>query len=164
MAILLTGLVGLALSGLPAAAPPAPRLLWNASASAPIGLYSVSPGSAFRAGDLVVARTPAAVRGFAATRHYLPGNVPLVKRVAAVAPSTVCAIGPRFFIDGRFVATRLRRDGAGRRMPWWKGCRRLSSAEIILLMGDSQTSFDGRYFGPSNRSDVIGPAKLLWRH
>src|SRR3546814_16595743 len=30
---------------------PAPRLLWNASASAPIGLYRIDPGATPRAGD-----------------------------------------------------------------------------------------------------------------
>ena len=36
--------------------PPTPRLLWNASASAPIGLYQVSPGAPVMTGDMVVAR------------------------------------------------------------------------------------------------------------
>jgi type IV secretory pathway protease TraF len=60
---------------------PAPRLLWNASASAPIGLYRVEPDSAGsrRLGHRMAAtqRSP-----LAASRHYLPTGVPLVKRVA----------------------------------------------------------------------------------
>ncbi|MCJ2182390.1 hypothetical protein MTR62_06700 [Novosphingobium sp. 1949] len=38
--------IGMAALGLTIAQPPLPRLVWNASASAPIGLYAVSPGTA----------------------------------------------------------------------------------------------------------------------
>jgi type IV secretory pathway protease TraF len=30
-------------------------------------------------------------------------------------------------------------------------------------MGDTQRSFDGRYFGPTPASDLIGRARLVWR-
>lgn len=49
---------------------------------------------------------------------YLPWEVPLLKPVAAVAGSEVCAQGARLFIDGQAVAKRLGRDAMGRRMPW----------------------------------------------
>src|SRR3546814_5675936 len=50
--------VGITLLGLTMAFPPAPRLVWNASASAPIGLYAGSPGAPVGPGDLVIARVP----------------------------------------------------------------------------------------------------------
>ncbi|MBV9528265.1 MAG: S26 family signal peptidase, partial [Sphingomonas sp.] len=73
-------------------APPRPRLLWNASASAPTGLYRIHPNAALRTGDTVAASTPNTVRALADRRGYLPANVPLVKRVAAGRGSLVCAI------------------------------------------------------------------------
>lgn len=36
--------IGCALIGATIVAPPAPRLVWNASESAPVGLYAVNPG------------------------------------------------------------------------------------------------------------------------
>ena len=60
-------------------------LVWNASASAPVGLYRVEPHAPVRRRDMVVAWLPRGARLLAASRHYLPANVPLVKRVAAVA-------------------------------------------------------------------------------
>lgn len=42
--------------------PPAPRLVWNATASAPIGLYGVLPGVAPARGEMVIA-CPRARRG-----------------------------------------------------------------------------------------------------
>jgi len=154
---------GIALVGLTIVAPPAPHLVWNASASAPLGLYRVFPGTAFQRGDMVVARMPASARALAAHRHYLPAHVPLVKRVAAVPSDTVCAVGQAIFVNSGRVAERRARDGARRPMPWWTGCRTLHAGELFLLMADSSASFDGRYFGMTSNEDVIGKAVLLWR-
>jgi len=142
-------------------APPRPRLLWNASASAPTGLYRIHPNAALRTGDTVAASTPNTVRALADRRGYLPANVPLVKRVAAGRGSLVCAYGSAIFINDAKVAERLARDGTGRPMPWWSGCRRLSSHEYLLL-NPAPTSFDGRYFGPVDASTIIGKAVPLW--
>lgn len=136
-------------------------LVWNASASAPIGLYRVRPRQPARRGDMVVAWTPEPARSLAARRHYLPANVPLVKRVAAVAGDRVCAAGSMVSLDGNRTAMRQGRDGAGRAMPSWSGCRRLRRGEYFLLM-DSSLSFDGRYFGMTRRGEILGRAELLW--
>jgi conjugative transfer signal peptidase TraF len=136
-------------------------LVWNASASAPIGLYRLRGAMPARRGDMVVVRTPATIRWLAARRHYLPANVPMVKRVAAVAGERVCANGAALLIDGRMVATRFAADAAGRPMPWWNGCRRLRSGDYFLL-GENRLSFDGRYFGVTRKEDVLGGAELLW--
>ncbi|MBB4837023.1 conjugative transfer signal peptidase TraF [Sphingomonas kyeonggiensis] len=144
-----------------AALPPAPRLVWNASASAPIGLYSVSPGASASPGDMVIARVPEPYRRLAATRRYLPMNVPLVKRVAAFAGDEVCALGQEIFVNGRWMTGRRVADGAGRPMPMWSGCVRLRGRQLFLLM-DAPASFDGRYFGVTEGADIIGKARLLW--
>ena len=144
------------------AVPPRPRLVWNASASAPLGLYAVAAPASIRAGDTVIAWAPAPYRRLAAARHYLPANVPLVKRVAAVAGDTVCARGAAIHVDGHRVATRRPRDGMGRAMPWWTRCETLRDGELLLLAGSGERSFDGRYFGPSGVEDVVGIAWPLW--
>lgn len=143
------------------ACPPRPRLVWNASASAPIGLYAVAGKAAIRSGDLVIARTPSAVRDLAARRHYIPANVPLVKRVAASPGDSVCALGQEIFVNGRWIGERLAADARGRAMPWWSGCVVLPDGALFLLM-EKPASFDGRYFGPTSTRDVIGKAIPLW--
>lgn len=157
----LTGL-GITCLGLPIAMPPAPRLVWNASASAPIGLYAVSPGTQPARGELVIAWPPVEARELAARRHYLPSNVPLVKRVAAVRGDRICATGVKLTVNGTLVATRYVADAAGRPLPAWQGCVRLGGGGILLLMEESHDSFDGRYFGPTSMHDVIGRAVPLW--
>lgn len=140
---------------------PAPRLVWNASASAPIGLWRIDPHAAYGVGDMVLAATPASVRRLAAERRYLPTNVPLLKRVVAADGDLVCAPGPWIYVNARLVATRREADRLGRPLPWWRGCRRLKNGAVLLLM-DAPGSFDGRYFGPVPRAAVIGKATPLW--
>ena len=142
--------------------PPLPRLLWNASASAPIGLYLVTPGATLEVGDMVAARAPNGARQLAASRGYLPSGIPLVKRIAAVAGSRVCAKQTRITVDGRTVARRKRHDAKSRPMPWWTGCRMLSPGQVLLI-DRASGSFDGRYFGPVEGTAILGKAVLLWQ-
>lgn len=144
------------------ALPPSPRLVWNVSASAPLGLYRVVPHAPASTGDMVVAWLPTEARSLAARRRYLPANVPALKRVAAGPGARVCAIGDTIRIDGKAAATRLRADLLGRPLPWWQGCQVLGPDERFLMMTGSAASFDGRYFGASRTSDIVGKARLLW--
>jgi conjugative transfer signal peptidase TraF len=153
---------GIACLGLTIALPPLPRLVWNASASAPIGLYAVSPGVALKRGDMVIAWPPVEARQLAANRRYLPSNVPLVKRVAGIGGDTICAVDRVVTVDGRPVAVRRAIDSAGRELPAWRGCVRLRPGMVFLLMTKTPDSFDGRYFGPTLAQDVIGKATPLW--
>jgi conjugative transfer signal peptidase TraF len=160
-AVLVLTLFGLGLIGLATLARPAPWLVWNASASAPVGLYRVLPGKPIR-GDLVLVHTPNSVRQLAAEWGYLPATVPLVKRVAAVDGDIVCAAGDVISVNGRVVAERLARDRLGRPLPSWSGCHLLDDGEAFLLMEGVSDSFDGRYFGPIPTAAIIGRLVPLW--
>lgn len=113
-----------------AAFPPAPRLVWNGTASAPAGLYAVTPDALAEPGDMVIARVPEPYRRLASTRRYLPMNVPLVKRVAAAAGDEVCAVGREVFVNGALIAGRRAFDRVGHPMPMWSGCVRLLSTPV----------------------------------
>lgn len=141
--------------------PPRPWLVWNASPSAPVGLYWIDRPRGIAVGDMVIARVPEPWRELAAERRYVPVRVPLVKRVAAAPGDSVCASGRSVFVNGAWAATRRLADGRGRAMPWWAGCTALRDGAMLLLMPDP-ASFDGRYFGPTERSDIVGRARLLW--
>ena len=143
--------------------PPRPLLVWNASASSPIGLYLIGPPTGAGRGDTVIAWPPEPARELGAERRYLPRNVPLVKRVAAVAGDRVCAVGEAVFVNGRLETLRRASDPSGRPMPWWTGCEELSGGDLFLLTPEVADAFDGRYFGITRRSEIVGRARLLWR-
>src|SRR3546814_17768920 len=85
---------GITLVGLTIAFPPAPRLAWNASASAPIGPDAVTPGQNVEPDDMVIESVPDRPRMLAAARRYLPAAVTTVKRMEAAAGSEVTWTGP----------------------------------------------------------------------
>lgn len=154
--------LGIAVLGATELAHPTPRLVWNATASAPIGLYRVKSAMDLRRGDFVLAWLPDAARRLAAERAYLPANVPLVKRVVALPGDTVCSEHVRVTINGITVATALAADKLGRPLPHWSGCRTLGQKQLFLLMPSVRDSFDGRYFGPIATSAIIGKLVPLW--
>ena len=55
-----------------------PKLIWNASASAPIGLYSVQTAADLGVTDLVAVDAPEPLMSFLGEREYLPRGVPLM--------------------------------------------------------------------------------------
>lgn len=152
---------GSALIGFSTFADPAPRLVWNVSASAPIGLYHVVFGHVER-GDLVLVRPPPEIAQLAAERGYLFLGVPLVKRIEALPGDDVCVFNDAIIVNGKVVARRLEKDGQGRPLPRWYGCRALSRNELFLLMKTVADSFDSRYFGPVSSSNVVGRLVPLW--
>lgn len=160
--ILLTGYCAIGALVLPALVRPAPRLVWNASASVPLGLYSARPASSVRVGDLVAAHAPAPVARLMAERAYLPLRVPMLKHVAALAGHTVCRSGVIISVDGRRLAEARLRDRIGRPLPSWSGCRTLRAGEVLLLNPASAGSFDGRYFGPVPMRGVVAVLHPLW--
>ena len=52
---------------------PVPKLIWNASASVPIGLYAVRPTGVHHVGDLVVVRPPEALAASSKRAVIWPG-------------------------------------------------------------------------------------------
>ena len=147
---------------LPALHRPQLRLVWNASASVPLGLYRIEPAAIPRVGDLVAVRPSPALTRFMAERRYVEAGAVLVKPVAALAGTTFCRTNMRVTLDGRAVATALPRDRFGRPLPRWSGCRRLARNELVLIAPALRASFDSRYFGPVDRAQVIGRAIPLW--
>jgi type IV secretory pathway protease TraF len=91
-----------------------------------------------------------------------PPDAKLLKRVAAQAGDRICAEGDQIRLPSRSV-TALAHDRQGRALPRWTGCQVLASDQAFLL-GDSEGSFDSRYFGPVARTDLDGVFRgvLTW--
>ena len=158
---MLAGLLLLAASAVQAR----PLVVWNATASTPVGLWRVLPAASrkrLRVGDYVLFWPDRRSARMFARRGYLPRGVPLLKRVAAVVGQTVCERDREVSIDGRTVARALPVDGRGRRLAAWRGCGRLPNGEIFVLIPSVPTSLDGRYFGPTPIRAIIGRVTPLW--
>lgn len=133
-------------------------LLWNVTPSVPVGLYFIDRHAPLRTGSLVVSWLPHEARVLADQRHYLPSNVPLIKPVIAMTGQRVCRLDDHITVDGIAIANALKADSLGRPLPRWNGCIRLSPQQVMLINPAVPASFDGRYFGPSATSRIIGQA------
>ncbi|WP_158535370.1 S26 family signal peptidase [Hyphomonas pacifica] len=154
-------LLGSALIALPATGLLPSILLYNPSQSAPQGWYRMEPLEYLVRGDQVVSNLPQEAAEFASQRGYLPRGIPVIKTVAALEGDTVCETGGVLAINDVPSVRMLVADKAGRSLPSpWRTCRRLIPDEVLLLSDRTQDSFDGRYFGAVQKSDIIGRA--IW--
>jgi conjugative transfer signal peptidase TraF len=138
------------------------HLVWNASASVPIGLYDLNPPRDFYVGDLVAVMPGKPLADFMVERGYIGPGVPLMKHIAALPGQTVCRTGTAITVDTVPLGNALDRDKRGRPLPVWQGCRRIADGNIFLMNPDVPDSLDGRYFGPIPARTVIGKATPLY--
>ena len=141
---------------------PLPLYIWNTSPSVPIGLYRLRPAERFHVTELVAVRPPEPLATILDLNGYLPAGLPMLKRVLALPGQTVCRSGFTISLDTIAVGEARDRDGRGRPLPKWQGCRIVRDGELFLMNWQSDDSLDGRYFGFLPVSAVIGRAVPLW--
>jgi len=139
-----------------------PHYIWNASNSVPIGLYRLQPVSTLAVTELVAVQPPDLLAAYLDRNGYLPLGVPMLKRVLALPGQTVCRNGLTIAVDGIDVGQAQERDGRGRPLPVWHGCRVIADGDVFVMNWQSTDSLDGRYFGPIPASAVLGRAVPVW--
>lgn len=133
------------------------RLLYNHTPSVPVGFYVRTEAPAVR-GAFVTVRAAAVAPPAAAARDFEGPRDRFIKRIAAVGGDHVCAEGDTLSINHGPAIERRARDSGGAPLSRWDGCRVLRDNEVLLL-GDAAQSFDGRYWGPTERNLIEG----VWR-
>lgn len=131
-------------------------VVYNASASVPQGLYVRVSEQPVR-GSLVTVRARDVAFRYAVWRNFVGPRDRFIKRVTAMEGDRVCARG-RGVIVGPVHVQRRDSDHNGHELPSWDGCHLLQAGEFFLL-GDTQDSFDSRYFGAVKQSQIEG----VWR-
>ena len=76
------------------------KLIWNATASAPVGFYTVEPAERIEVPDLVAVMPPKPLADFMVTRGYVGRGVPLLKRVLGLPGQRVCRSRSTITVDG----------------------------------------------------------------
>ena len=138
------------------------KLIWNASASTPIGFYHLAATHDLKLGDLVAAMPEEPLADFIVARGYIGRGVPLLKHVTALPGQRICRSGASVTVDDAHVGDALDRDTRGRMLPVWQGCRRIADGEVFLMNTAVADSLDGRYFGPLPAREIIGKATPLY--
>ena len=143
----------------------------NLTGSLPVGLYVASRSAPVR-GALVLACLPPGVAAFAKERGYVPhgdecpgGVVPIGKPVLAVGGDTVNVTPSGLVVNGAPVpnSRALAADRKGRPLPrLLVGRYVVGPGELWVLSSYSRLSFDSRYFGAIEVSQVRARLWRLW--
>lgn len=135
----------------------------NTTRSIPVGLYWAS-SAAVEKGTYVLFCPPhvqvfdeARARGYIGAGFCPGGYGYMMKRIAATTDDDVVVSDEGVRVNGELLPLSAPRavDAAGRPLPRFQADHyRLSVAEVLLMSDVSRTSFDARYFGPVNRSQI----------
>lgn len=133
--------------------------VWNTTASAPAGVYRIERVR-WHVGDRVAVLPSETLAVDLDARGVLPRGKLLIKRVVAVDGDAVCRRDGTVFVNGAIMAQAKSNDSVGQPLPSWRGCTSLNESQVFLL-GDTTGSYDGRYFGVTEASEIIGRADLV---
>lgn len=135
----------------------------NTTKSIPVGLYWTSRGPVEKGAYVMFCPPHVDVFDEAQERGYIgagfcPGGYGyMMKRILAAKNDDVSIADDGVRVNGELLPFSAPRkvDSAGRPMPLYKVDHySLGNAELLLMSDVSNTSFDGRYFGPVNRSQI----------
>lgn len=135
----------------------------NTTKSIPVGLYWKSSAPVEK-GAYVLFCPPqlgvfddAKERGYIGAGFCLGGYGYMMKRVLAAKDDAVAVDDDGVRVNGELLplSAPIKADKAGRPLPRHQSnSYTLGNAEVLLMSNVSATSFDGRYFGPINRSQI----------
>ena len=143
-------------------AKPSPIYIWNSSESVPLGIYRMRAASNYYVTELVAVQPPEPLATYLDRNGYLPTGVPMLKRVRALPGQTVCRTGSTITVDGIAIGEARERDRRGRPLPVWEGCDFVEDGKLFLMNWQTADSFDGRYFGMTPATAVIGRVLPVW--
>jgi type IV secretory pathway protease TraF len=135
-----------------------PLCIWNASNSAPKGLYRLQPEIALSVTELMAAQPADVLATFLDLDGYLPIGVPMVKRVVALPGQTICR-------NDLSMASRLGRrtnatgEGVRSSLAWMLI---IADGDVFVMNWQPVGSLDSRYLGSLLASAVIGRAVSAW--
>jgi conjugative transfer signal peptidase TraF len=136
----------------------------NTTPSIPVGVYQLTDDPIVKGSYVYFCPPPAPVFDMAKERGYLAGGYcpggygHLMKKTLAVNGDVVAIGAGGVHINGLFLplSSPVLTDGAGRPLPKFETSKVLGSDEFLLMADNNGSSFDGRYFGTINRTQIEG--------
>lgn len=135
----------------------------NSTRSIPVGVYWLSSDPVVKGAYVIFCPPQVGVFDEAKARGYIgagfcPGEYGyMMKRVLAAKDDAVAVADDGVRVNGELLplSAPIKADKAGRPLPRYQSnSYTLGNSEVLLMSDVSATSFDGRYFGPINRSQI----------
>jgi conjugative transfer signal peptidase TraF len=145
----------------------------NTTKSIPLGLYWTSSAPAEKGAYVMFCPPNASLFDEAKERGYIAAGLCtghygyMMKRIVAAEDDVVSVNPEGVRVNGQLLALSapLKTDKAGRAMPRYQSnAFTLGASEVLLMSDASGSSFDGRYFGAVNRSQITSVIRpvLTW--
>lgn len=132
----------------------------NISESLPVGIYMQTTPKQIKSGDIILFYSET-INQTAAKRGYIKPGSQLGKRVLAVGGDNL-QTGEKTIINGEVVSSKIQqKDSQKRPMEIFQFEGIVPSGKIFVL-GDTPGSYDSRYYGFVNESDINKKLKPLW--
>lgn len=133
----------------------------NISPSMEKGIYLLRDIDELKKGDVVVLNIPLNIKETLYSRGYLPKNIKtLLKEVVAVEGDSIKVDHNKIYINGEFKGDIAEVDPKGRELVSFVKDGVLKSGEVFLL-GRGKNSFDSRYFGAVEKSEILKKTILI---
>ena len=131
------------------------KFLINLTASIPRGIYLTSKDKELKIGDIVAFNT----QNYKIILDYRNSQETFLfcKRIVGKEGSEIKVIGNELFIDNNKISEILFLNKNNEKLPQveeFKEGYSLKENEFFLL-GDTENSFDSRYYGPVKKEDII---------
>ena len=163
------------------------RYVFNISESLPIGIYQKLEDKNFQKGELVILDIPKERMDFMISRGYIDGNMlkTMLKRIEGVEGETfkvltveelkgslfsennefssieISSLPKKFLIkENKILGSISNFDSRGRQLPQIKSPLILNKDEFFV-MGESDNSFDSRYFGKIKKEEILYKVKPI---
>jgi conjugative transfer signal peptidase TraF len=137
------------------------HLVYCPSKSVAPGIYLITPIKEISRFDLVEATPPNKILSFIKDKHWLGEKSTILKYVFAIPGDYLCLRDEQIVINHHKVGHIHKFYAPNKRLPQTKFCGKIPDNQYLLLSTMSERSFDGRYFGPVSRQNILGKAILL---
>lgn len=127
-------------------------ITYQVTPSMPKGFYFIKPVQNIKHNDIVIFYPPPKALHFLSQNHLIPHSGLLMKYVFAVPGDKICKHNYAIWINSHYIAPVYQLKN----LPNKQFCRVLKNNEYLLMSTNVNRSFDGRYFGPVNKKDIIG--------
>ena len=145
---------------------------FNTTPSIPVGMYRLTHDPIKKGAYVLFCPPPSAEFAMAKARGYLragfcPGGFgPMMKKILAIQDDKVMIGKEGVQVNGHLVplSAPIKADADGRPLPVYAKTWVLGNAEILVMSDSHPESFDGRYFGSIQRSQLKGVIRpiLIW--
>ena len=143
----------------------------NMTDSIPRGIYHISTSAAHKNSYILFCPDKREVFKMAKDRSYItPGFCPnhtgyLMKKIVAVEGDTISSTRQGVFVNDRLLdySKPKKQDSFNRALPQWRILNyQLKEHELLAMTDQSEWSFDGRYYGLINTSQIEAVITPVW--